>query len=55
VWRREGWPMQSMGMLKWDELSELATSMTAASKRVFPGGVVVEIAEGKMRLARSDC
>jgi tRNA(Ile)-lysidine synthase len=53
VWRRAGWPMQSMGMLKWDELSELATSTTAASKRVFPGGVVVEIAEGKMRLARS--
>jgi tRNA(Ile)-lysidine synthase len=52
VWRQAGWPMQSMGMLKWDELSELATSTTTASKRVFPGGVVVEIAAEEMRLSR---
>ena len=45
--------MQSMGMLKWDELCELATSTTAA-KRVFPGGVVVEVAGGEMRLTRGD-
>jgi len=51
VWRRAGWPMQSMGMLKWDELSELATSTTAA-KRVFPGGVAVEVAGEEMRLAK---
>jgi tRNA(Ile)-lysidine synthase len=55
VWRRTGWPMQSMGMLKWDELSEMATSATAGAKRIFPGGVAVEIAAGEMRLARSDC
>jgi tRNA(Ile)-lysidine synthase len=55
VWRRQAWPMQSMGMLKWDELSELATSPTAASKRNFPGGVAVEVAGGEMRLARNAC
>jgi tRNA(Ile)-lysidine synthase len=53
VWRRTGWPMQSMGMLKWDELSELATLTTSTAKRVFPGGVVVEVAGGEMQLTRS--
>ncbi len=43
--------MQSMGMLKWDELCELATSANTA-KRAFPGGVVVDIAAGEMRLTR---
>ena len=52
VWRRAGWPMQSMGMLKWDELCELATSTTAASKRVFPGGVTVEVDAEEMRLTK---
>jgi tRNA(Ile)-lysidine synthase len=54
VWRRAGWPMQSMGMPKWDELCELATPM-AAAKRVFPGGVVVEVAGEEMRLTRGNC
>ena len=54
AWRRQGWPMQSMGMLKWDELSELATLTTSTAKRVFPGGVLVEVAGGVMRLTRVD-
>ena len=54
AWRRAGWPMQSMGMLKWDELCELATSTTAAAKRVFPGGVTVEVVGDEMRLTRGD-
>jgi tRNA(Ile)-lysidine synthase len=53
VWRRAGWPMQSMGMLKWDELSELATSPAASKRRLFPGDVAVEVADGEMRLART--
>ncbi len=52
AWRRAGWPMQSMGMRKWEELCDLASSATAATKRVFPGGVVVEVADGEMRLRR---
>jgi tRNA(Ile)-lysidine synthase len=51
AWRQAGWPMQSMGMRKWDELCELATS-PATAKRVFPGGVTVEVADGEMRLRR---
>jgi tRNA(Ile)-lysidine synthase len=50
VWRRMGWPQQSMGAAKWDELAALAASPSA--KHVFPGGVVVETAEGEMRLNR---
>jgi tRNA(Ile)-lysidine synthase len=52
LWRRAGWPMQAMGMLKWDELCELATAKSPEPKRVFPGGVVVEVAGGEMRLTR---
>jgi tRNA(Ile)-lysidine synthase len=53
LWRQEGWPQQSMGMLKWDELCDMATSNDAAAKRVLPGGVVVEVADGEMRLSRT--
>lgn len=53
LWRRAGWPMQAMGMLKWDELCELATPTNSSAKRVFPGGVVVEVAGGEMRLTRA--
>ena len=53
VWRQAGWPMQSMGMPKWDELSELATSATFPLKRIFPGGVVVEVAGEEMRMTRT--
>jgi tRNA(Ile)-lysidine synthase len=52
VWRRSGWPMQAMGMLKWDELCDLTTPDAPAVKRIFPGNVLVEVAAGEMRLAR---
>ncbi len=52
VWRRQGWPMQSMGWQKWDELGELARSTDSPARRVFPGGVMVEVAQGRMRLSR---
>jgi tRNA(Ile)-lysidine synthase len=52
VWRREGWPMQAMGWQQWDELGELAHAATPPVRRVFPGGVMVEVAGGRMRLSR---
>lgn len=52
LWRRVGWPMQAMGMLKWDELCELAATKSPEPKRVFPGGVVIEVTDGEMRLTR---
>jgi tRNA(Ile)-lysidine synthase len=53
VWRREGWPMQGMGWEQWDELGELAHAAGPLVRRVFPGGVMVEVAEGRMRLNRN--
>lgn len=52
VWRRQNWPLQSMGSLKWDELGELATAAAPTARRDLPGGVSVEIVDGQMRLAR---
>ncbi len=52
VWRRQNWPMQAMGMAKWDELAELALGTATAARRDFPGGVTVEVAGGAMRLRR---
>ena len=52
VWRRQNWPMQAMGMAKWDELAELALGAATPARRDFPGGVTVEVAAGTMRLRR---
>jgi tRNA(Ile)-lysidine synthase len=51
VWRRMGWPLQSMGSAKWDELGDLASPALPA-KRGFPGGVAVEVAAGEMMLRK---
>jgi tRNA(Ile)-lysidine synthase len=50
VWRRQGWPLQAMGQQKWEELSSLALQPEPPLRRVLPGGVMVEVAEGMMRL-----
>jgi tRNA(Ile)-lysidine synthase len=52
VWRRQGWPLQSMDRRKWDELCEM-TAAAPPVRRVFPGEVTVEVAERRMRLSRS--
>jgi tRNA(Ile)-lysidine synthase len=56
VWRRQGWPLQSMGFAEWEDLALmlLASSQIATSpptKRVFPGNVLAESAGGVLRLA----
>lgn len=51
LWRRMDWPRQSMGMAQWDELAELALRPSEPAKRVFPGGITVEVAGGVMRLS----
>jgi tRNA(Ile)-lysidine synthase len=51
VWQRQGWPMQSMGRRKWDELAELAAS-AESEQRIFPGGVTASVADEKMRLRK---
>jgi tRNA(Ile)-lysidine synthase len=52
VWRRQGWPLQAMGRPQWDELGALADLAAPPTRRVFPGSVMVEVAEGRMRLSR---
>jgi tRNA(Ile)-lysidine synthase len=53
VWHRQGWPLQAMGRHKWEELAQLATGASAPSRQVFPGEVMVDIAERQMRLSRT--
>jgi tRNA(Ile)-lysidine synthase len=52
VWRRMGWPLGSMGSVKWEELVDVAAVAATATKRVLPGGIVVEVAGGEMRMSK---
>ena len=52
VWRRMGWPLQSMGLAQWDELGDLAMSTALPAKRDFPGPVAVEVTAGEMMLRK---
>ncbi len=36
VWRRQGWPMQAMGMAKWDELAGLARAPSRPPDAISP-------------------
>ncbi|NUQ65675.1 MAG: tRNA lysidine(34) synthetase TilS [Pirellulales bacterium] len=59
VWRRQGWPEQSMGYEQWCLLAEMlcaAADKSDASpwKQIFPGAVSAEIAEGCLHLKRDN-
>jgi tRNA(Ile)-lysidine synthase len=44
AWRRQGWPLQSMGWVQWTQLSEmaLAADAGAVAPQVFPGAIRAE-------------
>ncbi len=47
VWRRQGWPLQSMGFVQWNSLSDMAlakpSSLDSSScKQVFPGAITAQ-------------
>jgi tRNA(Ile)-lysidine synthase len=46
LWRRQGWPAQSMGFGEWDALAEMALASSASEatrrKRVLPGAIAAE-------------
>ena len=47
VWRRRGWPMQSMGYAQWESLAEMAIAGALGhggtlSKQTLPGNILVE-------------
>ncbi len=54
LWRRAGWPLQEMGFDQWDWLAELAqreACATESTKRMLPGGIVIErMSNGIMRI-----
>jgi tRNA(Ile)-lysidine synthase len=59
VWRRQGWPLQSMGFAEWEQLAEMGLAAgekpsSAIRKRMFPGGIVAEVGPRGLRLARGD-
>jgi tRNA(Ile)-lysidine synthase len=56
VWREQGWPLQSMGFEEWELLAGMAAANPGESrrtKRVFPGGVVVERSRKSLTLRRA--
>ncbi len=58
VWRRAGWPMQSMGFAQWDQLAEMLVAGGRAdgssiSGATFPGSVQAEAVAGGLRLTRT--
>ena len=57
TWRNQDWPMQAMGFHEWDQLAEMLSgcgeiSAELPSKRTFPGNVLAEPGEGRLRLVR---
>jgi len=43
VWKKQGWPLQSMGHDQWERLSEMLRSPQASPERQsLPGGVIAE-------------
>lgn len=50
VWRRQGWPMQSMGFDEWDALAAMLAG--GGGRRSFPGQVAAESAGDLLRLTR---
>ncbi|HIQ20635.1 MAG TPA: tRNA lysidine(34) synthetase TilS [Planctomycetes bacterium] len=58
VWRRCGWPMQSMGFDHWESLAEMLFAAGRGQgqekkKRVFPAAITAEMAPGVLRLVPS--
>jgi tRNA(Ile)-lysidine synthase len=49
LWRRRGWPRGEMNSAHWEDLAE-AFCTRSSSGQVFPGGIVVQIFGGTMRL-----
>jgi tRNA(Ile)-lysidine synthase len=59
IWRRQGWPLVSMGFEEWNELASMIAppkgqSPSDAIRRMFPGAILVEVRNGHMRLRRSE-
>ena len=56
VWRRQGWPLAAMGFDQWNALAELLAAAHLppgeSLRRMFPGAVLAEVRDGRLRLVR---
>lgn len=50
VWRRQGWPEQSMGFDQW---KRLMTAIARGEKLWFPGGIVIDHVDEVVRIKRT--
>ncbi len=58
AWRRQGWPMQAMGLAQWEQLENMLSacggrSVELPAKKTFPGDVQAEATAAGLVLARS--
>ncbi len=51
VWKRQGWPLQAMGYVEWEQLADIVRG-AGETKRVFPGGIAAERDGASLRLIR---
>lgn len=57
AWRNQAWPMQAMGFAQWDQLAEMTSACRETSpqlppKQMFPGSVMAELGDDRLRLVR---
>jgi tRNA(Ile)-lysidine synthase len=54
IWNVQGWPLQDMGFVQWEELADLMVESTTREtrKRWFPGGVLAERRGEELQLSR---
>jgi tRNA(Ile)-lysidine synthase len=50
VWRRQGWPMKSMGFVQWNSLADMAMAPPGSCKQVFPGEITAQQRGGQLLL-----
>ncbi len=53
LWRRLGWPQQSMGRVQWDQLAVLATAREEPPQQVLPGAITAK-KQGELLMLTQD-
>ncbi|MCH8046078.1 MAG: tRNA lysidine(34) synthetase TilS [Planctomycetes bacterium] len=53
LWRRLGWPQQSMGRAQWDQLAALATAREEPPQQVLPGQITAK-KQGELLMLTQD-
>ena len=53
LWQRQGWPLQSMGFVHWQELAQLALGSQVSSSLNLPGNIEARRLDDELRLTRT--